>query len=368
MHLFHIRHEWFFVIFVFCAALVVANLVHFILFRLLKRKEVVGPQLGWGVQKYLGRPSRAIFVLTCVLLVVPLVPMIPAGVRKDLQHALALALVAALGWFAVGCVYVGESLMLRRYDLTAANNIQARRVHTQLQVFRRIAIAFVIVLTAGALLWTFNDPRIWHYGSGLLASAGVATLIVAAAAKSTASNFLAGLQIALTEPIRIDDVVVVQGEWGRIEEITSSYVVLRIWDLRRLIVPLSWFIENPFANWTRESSNILTTAFLYLDYMVPVKELRQQLETVVKESKMWDGVALACQVTNLTAQAMEVRCLMSAADSSTAFNLQCYVREEMMEWVRFHYPQAFPNMRYRAVGEGDGAMPSARMQGAAVAH
>lgn len=365
MHLFHVHHEWFFVIFVFCAALVVANLIHFVLFRLLKRHDVVGPQMGWGLQKYLGRPSRAIFVLTCVLIVLPLVPRIPAGILKDLQHGFALALVAALGWFAVGCVYVGESLLLRRYDMTASNNISARRVHTQLQVFRRIAIAFVIVLTAGALLWTFNDPRIWHYGSGLLASAGVATLIVAAAAKSTASNFLAGLQIALTEPIRIDDVVVVQGEWGRIEEITSSYVVIKIWDLRRLIVPLSWFIENPFANWTRESANILTTSFLYLDYMVPVKELRQQLETVVKASKMWDGVALACQVTNLTAQAMEVRCLMSAADSSTAFNLQCYVREEMMEWVRAHYPQAFPNMRYRAVGERVNEMPDgSRLDGA----
>src|SRR6202008_1971899 len=157
----------------------------------------------------------------------------------------------------------------------------------------------VVVITAGTLLWTFSDRRLWNWGSGLLASAGVASLILATALRSTASNFLAGLQIAFTEPIRIDDVVVVQGEWGRVEEITAAYVVIRIWDLRRLIVPLSWFIENAFANWTRESSNILTTSFLYLDYEVPVKELRANLERVVKSSPQWDGRAVALQVTNL---------------------------------------------------------------------
>lgn len=363
------HHRWFFVIFLFCGALVVANLLHFVLFRLLRRKEVTGAKAGWGLQNHLGRPARAIFLLTCVLLVLPLVPGIPAGIEHEVQHAASMVVVLALGWFAVGLVYVLESALLRKYDMSAADNINARRVHTQFQVFRRIAIAFVVVLTVGALLWTFNDPRIWHFGSGLLASAGVATLIVAAAAKSTASNFLAGLQIALTEPIRIDDVVVVQGEWGRIEEITSAYVVIKIWDLRRLIVPLSWFIENAFANWTRESANILTYSYLYLDYTVPVKELRAQLEVVVKASGMWDGVAMGCQVTNLTPQAMEVRCLMSAKDSSTTFNLQCLVREEMMEWVKEHYPMAFPNMRYRAAVEGEKAglpmAPAGEMQRAA---
>ncbi|MES2393615.1 MAG: mechanosensitive ion channel domain-containing protein, partial [Acidobacteriota bacterium] len=323
----HFQHEWFFVLFLFCGSLVVANLFHFVLFRLLKKQKAVGAQVGWGLQKHLGRPARAVFVLTCTLIALPMVPGLNAALEKQIAHIGQMLMVAALGWFAVGCVYVGESLTLRKYDLTVANNVGARRVHTQLQVFRRLAIAFVVVLTAGGLLWTFDDPKIWHYGSGLLASAGVASLILATAAKSTASNFLAGLQIALTEPIRIDDVVVVQGEWGRIEEITSSYVVLKIWDLRRLIIPLSWFIENPFANWTRESSNILTTAMLYLDYAVPVKEVRAQLEKVVKGSGLWDGAAVGCQVTNLTEHSMEVRCLMSAKDASTAFDLQCLVRE-----------------------------------------
>jgi small-conductance mechanosensitive channel len=359
MQVMYEQHRWFFVIFMFCAALVVANLLHFVLFRLLKRKEVSAGQLGWGLQTYLGRPARAIFLLTCVLIVLPFVPKIPPDIEQTARHIVFMIIVASLGWFAVGLVYVGQAFLLRKYDLTAADNMNARRVHTQFQVFRRIAIAFVVVLTIGGLLWTFNDPRIWHYGSGLLASAGIASLVLATAAKSTASNFLAGLQIAFTEPIRIDDVVVVAGEWARVEEITSAYVVLKIWDLRRLIVPLSWFIENPFANWTRQSTNILTTSFLYLDYVVPVKDLRAHFADVLKASGKWDGGVMALQVTNLTAQAMEVRCLMGAKDSSTAFDLQCIVREEMMEWVKQNYPTAFPNMRYRAVGEGNTNTPNA---------
>lgn len=346
MTVFHFRHGWFFVIFLFCGAIFFANLFHFVLFRLVRRKEATSSTPGLGLKKHLARPARAIFLLTCVLISVPFIPGIPNNLDHQIRHGIFMTIVAALGWFAVGCIYIVQAMLLRRYDITAANNIRARRVHTQFQVFRRIAITFITIITIGALLWTFNDPRIWHYGSGLLASAGVATLIVAAAAKSTASNFLAGLQIAITEPIKIDDVVVVQGEWGRIEEITSSYVVVKIWDLRRLIVPLSWFIENAFANWTRESSNILTTSFLYLDYEVPVKELRANLERVVKSAPQWDGRAVGLQVTNLTDRSMELRCLMSAADASKAFDLQCLVREEMVEWVRENYPTAFPTTRF----------------------
>jgi small-conductance mechanosensitive channel len=348
MSVFHFRHGWFFVIFLFCGAIVFANLFHFVLFRIVHHKEATSSTAGLGLRKHLAGPARAIFLLTCVLISVPFIPGISTHCEHLIRHSVFMVIVASLGWFAVGCIYIVQAFLLRRYDITAADNVRARRVHTQFQIFRRIAITFVVVITAAALLWTFNDPRIWHYGSGLLASAGVATLIVAAAAKSTASNFLAGLQIALTEPIKIDDVVVVQGEWGRVEEITSSYVVIKIWDMRRLIVPLSWFIENAFANWTREDSKILTTSFLYLDYEVPVKQLRAQLEKIVKASKNWDKDVVGLQVTNLTDRSMEIRCLMSAADSSQAFNLQCEVREEMMDWVREHYPTAFPTARFAA--------------------
>jgi small-conductance mechanosensitive channel len=350
------HHQWFFVVFLFCAALVLANVVHYVLFKLLKRDEAAGNTLGWGLQKHLGNPARAVFLLTCVAIVLPFVPDLPGKVSGDIRQGVAMLIVLALGWFTVGLVYVLQSYLLRKYDISAADNRRARSIHTQFQLFRRAAIAFIGLLTAGGLLWTSKDVRLLHFGSGLLASAGLASLLLAAAAKTTVSNFLAGLQIALTEPIRIDDVVVVAGEWARVEEITSAYVVLKIWDLRRLIVPLSWFIENPFANWTRQSANILTYSYLYLDYMVPVKEVRAQLEKVVKAAPQWDGTVVGCQVTNLTPQSMEIRCLMGAPDSGKAFDLQCLVREEMMEWVKSNYPEAYPNLRYRAVGE-DGSQP-----------
>ncbi len=353
---FHLRHGWFFVIFLFCGALVFANAIHFVLFHLLKRKEAAGPGLGWGLQRNLGRPARAIFVLTCLLIALPFVPGVSPSVEEVVRQCLVMATVAALGWFAVGCIYVAQAFLLRKYDLTVENNIQARRVHTQFQLFRRMAITLVVIVTIGALLWTFNDPRIWHYGSGLLASAGVASLILAAAAKSTASNVLAGLQIALTEPIRIDDVVVVQGEWGRIEEITTAYVVVRIWDLRRLIVPLSYFIENSFQNWTRESSDIMGTAFLYVDYTISVEELRVQLNEIVHPSPLWNGQVCGLQVTNLTERSMELRCLVSSRNSSENFDLRCLVREQMTEWIRRNYPEAFPRTRFTAVAEADQGM------------
>jgi small-conductance mechanosensitive channel len=348
---FHLQHGWFFAIFWFCAAIVVANIVHYVVFRVLRRQEAQRKGTSWALQRYLSHPSRAIFFLTCMIFVLPTIPGLPDRIEDLLHQIFIMAIVASLGWFAVGCIYVFQAITLRRYDLTAENNVQARRVHTQFQLFRRMLITFVVIIDIGALLWTFNDPRIWHYGSGLLASAGVASLILATAAKSTAANFLAGLQIALTEPIRIDDVVVVQGEWGRIEEINSAYVVIKIWDLRRLIVPLSYFIENSFTNWTRESSDILGTAFLYVDYSIPVEALRQQLTIIVQSSPLWDKRVCGLQVTNLTDRSMELRCLMSSRNSSESFDLRCLVREKMTAWIQQNYPATFPTTRFAALAD-----------------
>ena len=347
----HFRHGWFFAVFLFCGAIVFANVVHYILFRLLRRKEEVNEGTRWVVRRYLSHPARAIFFITCLLIILPTIPGLPAGLESTLRHGLLMAVVASLGWFAIGCIYVFQAILLRRYDLKADNNVRARRVHTQFQLFRRMLISFVVIVDIGGLLWTFNDPRIWHYGSGLLASAGIASLILATAAKSTASNFLAGLQIALTEPIRIDDVVVIQGEWGRIEEINSAYVVVRIWDLRRLIVPLTYFIENSFQNWTREASDIMGTAFLYVDYSIPVEELRQQLDAIVHPSPLWNKEVCGLQVTNLSERTMEIRCLMSSRNSSENFDLRCLVREQMTSWIQQNYPNAFPTTRFAAVSE-----------------
>jgi small-conductance mechanosensitive channel len=346
LSIFHFRHGWFFAIFVFCSVLVLANVVHYILFRVLRRKESRVHGIGWGLQKHLGKPARAIFLLTCLVIVLPVVPGLPDDIEGILRRAFIMLGIIALGWLAIGCVYLLQTLMLRRYDLTVENNMRARRIHTQFQLFRRMLITFVVIIDIGVLLWSFDDPRIWHYGSGLLASAGIASLVLATAAKSTAANFFAGLQIAVTEPIRIDDVVVIQGEWGRIEEINSAYVVVKIWDLRRLVVPLSYFIENSFQNWTRESSDIMGTAFLYVDYSIPVEDLRRQLETIVHSSPLWDKRVCGLQVTNLTDRSMELRCLVSSRNSGENFDLRCLVREQMAAWIQQNHPNAFPITRF----------------------
>jgi small-conductance mechanosensitive channel len=347
----HFRHTWFFAIFLFCGIIVIANIAHYVIFRILRRKEAENKIMGWGIQKYLSHPARAIFFITCLRIVLPAIPKLSEGVVSAIRQALSMAIVVALGWFAIGCIYAFQAAILRRYDLQAENNIQARRIHTQFQLFRRVLIAFVVIIDIGVLLWTFNDARIWRWGSGLLASAGVASVILATAARSTAANFFAGLQIAFTEPIRIDDVVIIQGEWGRIEEINSAYVIVKIWDLRRLIVPLSFFIENSFQNWTRQSSDILGTAFLYVDYSIPVEALRRQLNTIVQTSPLWNRQTCVLQVTNLTDRTMEIRCLMSSRNSSDSFDLRCLVREQMTAWIQQNYPNAFPITRFAAMSE-----------------
>ena len=345
----HFRHPWFFAIFLFCAVIVIANLAHYIIFRILRRKEAEHKIMGWGIRKYLSHPARAIFFITCMRIVLPAIPRIPDSVANILRQLLAMAVVIALGWFAIGCIYAFQAATLRRYDLNVENNVRARRIHTQFQLFRRMLIAFVVIITTGALLWTFNDASIWRWGSGLLASAGVASVILATAARSTAANFFAGLQIAFTEPIHVDDVVVIQGEWGRVEEINSAYVVVKIWDLRRLIVPLSFFIENSFQNWTRDTADIMGTAFLYVDYSIPVEALRKQLEVIVHVSPLWDKRTCVLQVTNLTDRTMEVRCLMSSRNSGESFELRCIVREQMTAWIQQNYPNAFPITRFAAI-------------------
>jgi small-conductance mechanosensitive channel len=351
VRLLHIWHGWFLPFFLFCAAIVFSNGIHWVLFRVLRRKqEEHSRRLGLGLQTHLGKPARAIFVITCLFLVQPSLP-VSAGLHHDVRLALAIAMVISLGWFAAGMVYVIQNVFLRRFDLSAADNVRARRIHTQFQLFRRVVLAFIFLITVGVALYTFHDERLWRAGTGLLASAGLATLVLATAAKSTASNFLAGMQIALTEPIRIDDVVIVQGEYGRIEEITSAYVVVRCWDLRRLIVPLSYFIENSFQNWTRSSADLLGYAYLYLDYTVPVEPLRKKLQEIVAASKLWDRKVCGLQVTNLKERTMEIRCLISASNSSDSFDLCCIIREQMMAFVRENYPEAFPLARFAAEAE-----------------
>jgi small-conductance mechanosensitive channel len=193
------------------------------------------------------------------------------------------------------------------------------------------------------MLMTFE--RVRQLGTTILASAGVVGIVVGMAAQRTIATFIAGLQIAITQPIRVDDVVIVENEWGRIEEITLTYVVVKIWDLRRLIVPITYFIESPFQNWTRTSADILGTVFVYTDYNVPVDAIREELHNILKKSEHWDGKVCVLQVTNASERTIELRALMSAADASAAWTLRCEVREKILEFIKRKYPQALPRMR-----------------------
>ncbi|MFC5437891.1 mechanosensitive ion channel family protein [Rhodanobacter umsongensis] len=260
-----------------------------------------------------------------------------------LLHLLQIALLAVGTWLAVRCIGAFEGAAIRRYPIDVADNLQARRVVTQVRVLGRTADVVVIVIGLSIILLTI--PGVRELGASLLASAGVAGLAIGLAAKPVLSNLIAGLQIALTQPIRLDDVVIIEGEWGRIEEITGSYVVVRIWDERRLVVPLNWFIEHPFQNWTRTGSQLIGTVFLMLDYRMPLAPLRDELKRLCRGAPEWDGRVCVLQVTDAGEHAMQLRVLVSSSDSGRGWDLRCHVREGLIAYVQANHPEALPRWR-----------------------
>jgi len=266
-------------------------------------------------------------------------------------------LIGALAWTAIGAIEGVAAAILARHPVDVADNLQARRIHTQTRVLSRVAIGLAAVIGAAFALMTFPGAR--QIGTNLLASAGVLSVIVGLAARSVFGNLLAGLQIALAQPIRIDDVLVVEGEWGRVEEITGTFVVLRIWDDRRLILPLTYFIEKPFQNWTRHDAQLLGSVFVYADYGMPLAPLRAEVERIVKAAPEWDGRFFNLRVTDATERTMQIRVLCTAASSALAFDLRCTVREGLIAFMQREYPQFLPRMRI----ERDDGRPAAAAPG-----
>lgn len=326
------------------SAALFALLVHAIAFRIASRVLRRG-RAGVAATAFMRRirwPTRLILLAFVVTAVLPALPVAPE-LSLLLRRIASLSLIAMFGWMVISIVNLAGDILAQRYDIAIADNLAARRAQTQLGILRRVAITVVFVITASIMLMTI--PEVREIGVSLFASAGVAGLAIGLAARPMLSNLIAGLQIALTQPIRIDDVVIVENEWGRIEEITASYVVVRIWDERRLIVPLSHFIEKPFQNWTAKSAQIIGTVFWHLDYTAPVDAMRKKLDEFVRASKHWDGRVALIQVTNADKATVEVRALVSAAHSGAAWDLRCEVREKMIDYLKEHHPACLPRMR-----------------------
>lgn len=322
---------------------IAAGLVlHRLAFRFLTR--VIGSKQGISdsLLRSARRPLRLGFVLIALITVLPNVSL-PGNWEGRLQHLGMVMLIILIGWTILLLTNLYTERSVLRYRFDTEDNLAARKYVTQVRVLRRVIDIVVVILTTGAVLLSFEGVR--QYGVSLFASAGAAGLVVGFAARPVLANLIAGIQIALTQPIRLDDVVIVEGEWGWIEEISATYVVLRIWDWRRMVVPLSYFIEQPFQNWTRESASIIGAVTWHMDYTVPVAKVRAKLEELVKASPHWDGNVVNLQVTEAEPDTLTLRGLMSARTSPLAWDLRCEIREKLIAWIQAEYPQALPRLR-----------------------
>lgn len=292
--------------------------------------------------EFTAAPARLAAPLLALAFVMAATPEdLPARVLSE--RTVAMLLIAAMTWTALRAVgAVGEAIV-RLHPATVTDNLQARRIQTQTRVLTRTVKFFALVIGGAAILMTLPGMR--QVGASLLASAGVAGVVGGIAARPVFGNLIAGLQIALTQPIRLDDVVIIQNEWGRIEEITATYVVVKIWDERRLVVPLQWIIQNPFQNWTRTGSQLLGTVFLWLDYRVPLAPLRAELERICESAPEWDRRVCMIQVTEANERAVQIRALVSSADASLAWDLRCRVREALVDFLQREHPESLPRMR-----------------------
>lgn len=322
-------------------AVVLGLLVHRIARAVVRRIVRISVVLT-AMEERIERPSAFALPLLALQLVwqgTPATVPLIEGVR----HFNGILLIAALTWLAMAAIGGLAEGVVRKHPADVVDNLRARSVHTQARVLSRTAMGAILMAGIAFILMTFPGAR--QFGASLLASAGVVGLVAGIAARSVFSNLIAGLQIALAQPLRIDDVLIVQGEWGRVEEITGTYVVLRIWDERRLIIPLQWFIENPFQNWTRSSAQIIGTVFLWVDYGMPLEPLRRVAQQACEASPDWDGRLCKLQVTDAGERAMQLRVLVTSASSGQNWDLRCTVREALIDYIQREHPQALPRVR-----------------------
>lgn len=320
------------------------------------RRVAKRTRFGWDdlALQYGRRPAGLLVTILYLHLALPLLRLPPGGMRF-VTHGMSILFILAVAYGLVSTVRFLRSLFLLRYDVTASDNLLARKMHTQIGVLEKAALTIIAILTFAFLLMTI--PGVRQIGVSLLASAGIAGIVIGLAAQKSIGNLLAGIQLALTQPIRIDDVLIVEGEWGRVEEITLTYVVVRIWDLRRLILPVTYFLEKPFQNWTRVSANLLGTVFMHTDYTVPIDAMRAEFERLVKPHPLWDGQVCVVHVTDCKPGVLETRFLLSTRNSSDGWDLRCHVREKLVEFLQREYPEALPKTRVELNGPRQGAIP-----------
>lgn len=324
------------------AAYVLAMLVGVLVRRLARRSAVAA-----DLTRRSRRPTRAVLLVIGVWVALRL-STDPAPWRATVEHVLLILLIVAVAWLIGSLAFVLEDAALARYRIDVEDNRRARRVRTQVQLLRRITVAVLVVCAIAAILLTFPSAR--TFGASLLASAGLLSIVAGLAAQSSLANVFAGMQLAFTDAIRVDDVVVVDGEWGRIEEITLTYVVVHVWDDRRLILPSTHFTTTPFENWTRRQADLLGTVELDLDWEVPVDAMRGELTRLLEATDLWDGRVGILQVTDAVGGAVRVRVLASARDAPTLFDLRCYVREGLVGWLQREAPEGLPRTRWEGRG------------------
>ena len=327
---------------ILAVAMLIALLLHYVLRRLLRHLLTRRNPFFASIFRQLRGVTRLALLLIALIIAIPVAP-IKAEVAVVLTRVLLIATIALLGWAAVTALHISADIYLHRFRVDTEDNLLARKHLTQIRVLTRTVDVMLAIITLGAVLMTF--PAVRQYGVSLFASAGVAGLVAGLAARPVLSNLFAGVQLAMTQPIRIDDAVIVENESGIIEEITAAYVVVKLWDLRRLIVPLTYFIEKPFQNWTREASALIGTVLFYLDYHAPIGIMREKLTEIVSASKKWDGRTCALQVTDCKQGTIEVRALVSARNAGLTFDLRCEVRERMIEFLQNDHPEALPLTR-----------------------
>lgn len=291
------------------------------------------------------RMHKAMYFFLPLLMLSMALPLMQMNksVYEPLTKVIEILFTIAFSIILIQLIKVLEDNFYHHYDFNKADNLKERKIRTQLQFIRKIIIALIIIITAGVILLSFESMR--KIGAGLLTGVGIGGIIIGFAAQKSLGNLLAGFQIAFTQPIRIDDVLIVEGEWGRVEEITLTYVVLKIWDQRRLILPINYFIEKPFQNWTRVTAELIGAVYLYLDYTAPVEKLKTELARLLDSNPLWDHRVMALQVTDTREHSIEIRALVSGRNSSDVFDLRCFVREGLVSYIQESYPGCLPKTR-----------------------